>query len=266
MNAAKKAGYVLKNKHPKFLGDNLKTWNKDEVSLVTEADLLSEKEIISLIKEKDSKSIILSEEATPIFQYPPSKQFWAVDPLCGTVPFSAGLDSWGVSVAYISKSKKTSVGAIFCPVSNELIHCDENKVYKNEEEFSVSPKFPKIKDTTLCLEIERGENWVKLFESQLSWVKYFSQINSFASAVYPGIQVINGKIPLMVIYKISLEHIASLLAIGQKLGLCATDIDGNDLDIDNFQHKIPEWFVFGWPEPHNELMNIIKKIKKGNNV
>ena len=67
----------------------------------------------------------------------------------------------------------------------------------------------------------------------------------------------------MVIYKISLEHVASLLVIGQKLGLCATDIHGNDLDLDSFQDKIPEWFVFGWPEPHNELMNIIKKNKEG---
>ena len=230
---------------------------------MTEADLLSEKEIISLIKKQDSKYIILSEEATSSFQYPSSKQFWAVDPLCGTVPFSAGLDSWGVSVAYISKSKKTSVGAIYCPASKELVYCDENKVYKNEEEFLVNPKFPKIKDITLCLEIERGENWTKLFKDQLDWVKHFSQINSFASAVYPGLQVINGKIPLMVIYKISLEHVASLLVIGQKLGLCATDIHGNDLDLDSFQDKIPEWFVFGWPEPHNELMNIIKKNKEG---
>jgi len=237
----------------------LKKWNKSDAALVTEADLMSEKEIIRIINRANLNCPILSEEDTSNFIFPKDNKFWAVDPLCGTVPFSCGLDSWGLSVAYLSKSKSSSVGAIYCPNTGETISCDENSVYINEEKLLVSPKFPKLKDMTLCLEIEDGINWVNLFRKDLEWIKHFSYLNSFASAVYPGSQIILGRIPVMVMYRISLEHIAALITIGEKMGLCATDLRGDDLDIADFDQKIPDWFVFGWPEPHNELINKIKE-------
>ena len=112
-------------------------------------------------------------------------------------------------------------------------------------------------DMTLCLEIEQGKNWSKLFQNELSWVNNFSYINSFASAVYPGLQIIKGNLPIMAIYKISLEHVGGLISIGEKLGLKSTDIFGNDLKPDNLINDVPDWFIFGWPKVHEELINLI---------
>ena len=233
------------------IAPKMKKWNKYEAGLVTEADLLSEKIIIDII-QSESSFPILSEESTTEFSFSKENNFWAVDPLCGTVPYSNSLDNWGLTVSFFS-SNKTSVGAIMCPASDEIIYCDDKNVYKNEKIFSPEPKFNEVEDMTLCLEIESGKNWVDLFNNQLDWVKNFSYINSFASAVFPGSQIIQGKLPIMAIYKISIEHVGALISIGNKIGIKSTDINGKELTIDDFKNNIPEWFIYGWPAAHSKL-------------
>ena len=239
----------------KNIVSGLKKWNKHEAGLVTEADLISEKIIIETISSKSSFPI-LSEESTEEFSFIDNENFWAIDPLCGTVPFSNSLDTWGLTVSFFS-SNNSSVGAIMCPSSNEIIYCDEENVYKNADILTPRPNFPEREDMTLCLEIEKGKNWVDLFKNELDWVKNFSYVNSFASAVYPGSQVIKGNLPIMAIYNISLEHVGALILIGNKLGIKSTDIKGNELNVNEFKNNTPEWFIFGWPDALENLMNKI---------
>ena len=49
------------------------------------------------------------------------------------------------------------------------------------------------------------------------------------------------------------------LEIGEKLGLKSTDSFGNSLNPDNLIDDVPDWFIFGWPEPHEILINKINK-------
>lgn len=186
-----------------------------------------------------------------------SKEFFCIDPLCGTVPYSNNLTSWGLTVSFFSGNK--SVGAIGCPGINEYIYCDQENVYHNGEIYKPDISFPEMIDMTLCLEIEQGKNWSNLFKKELDWVNNFSYINSFASAVYPGLQIIKGNLPIMAIYKISLEHVGGLIAIGEKLGLKSTDSFGNNLNPDSLINNVPDWFIFGWPEAHENLINKINK-------
>ena len=34
-----------------------------------------------------------------------SNLFWLIDPLCGTVPYSLGMDHWGINIALRDKEK-----------------------------------------------------------------------------------------------------------------------------------------------------------------
>lgn len=252
IEAVKKAGKKLKDFQDSNILSGIKKWNKHEAGLVTEADLMSEKIIIDVIKSHSSFPI-LSEESSEEFSFSDeNEKFWAIDPLCGTVPFSNSMETWGLTVSFFS-SNNSSVGAIMCPSSNEIIYCDEEHVYKNGSIFTPKPNFPEIEDMTLCLEIESGKNWIDLFNNQLDWVKNFSYINSFASAVFPGSQIIQGKLPIMAIYKISIEHVGALISIGNKIGIKSTDINGKELTIDDFKNNIPEWFIYGWPAAHSKL-------------
>jgi fructose-1,6-bisphosphatase/inositol monophosphatase family enzyme len=257
VEAVEKAGKKLKSFQDKNIVSDIKKWNKHEAGLVTEADLISEKIIIETIKSKSSFPI-LSEEATEKFSFAENERFWAVDPLCGTVPFSNSMQTWGLTVSFFSPDH-SSVGAIMCPSSNEIIYCDYENVYKDGVILSSKPNFPEIEDMTICLEIESGQNWVDLFRDELNWIKNFSYVNSFASAVYPGSQIIKGNLPIMAIYKISIEHVGALILIGSKLGIKATDLKGNDLSVEDFKSNDPEWFIYGWPDAHDKLMNKINQ-------
>ena len=234
---------------------SLEKWNKFEAGLVTQADLKSD-EIIKNIIKKRSKFGILSEESREDFN-PGLDTFFCVDPLCGTVPFSNNLNTWGLTVSFFSGDY--SVGAIGCPGEKDYMHCDEKNVYLNGEIYKPDINFPEMIDMTLCLEIEQGKNWHELFNKELSWVKNFSYINSFASAVYPGLQIIKGNLPIMAIYKISLEHVGGLISIGEKIGIKSTDKFGNKLKTDNLIDDVPDWFIFGWPEVHESLIEKINK-------
>jgi len=256
IEAVEKAGKELKAFQEKNVISNIKKWNKYEAGLVTEADLISEKIIIETIKSKSSFPI-LSEESSEEFSFTDNEIFWAVDPLCGTVPFSNSMETWGLTVSFFS-SGHSSVGAIMCPSSNEIIYCDEKNVYKDGVILTPKPSFPEIDDMTICLEIESGRNWVDLFKDKLDWIKNFSYVNSFASAVYPGAQIIKGNLPIMAIYKISIEHVGALILIGNKLGIKSTDVKGNELNVNDFKKNTPEWFIYGWPDAHDKLMNKIK--------
>ena len=254
LRAVASAGKELidfQNNNPK----NLEKWNKFEAGLVTQADLKSDEIIKNIIKEK-SKHVILSEESREDFDAS-SDEFFCVDPLCGTVPYSNNLNTWGLTVSFFSKDR--SVGAIGCPGINDYIHCDEKNVYLNGEVYMPEINFPEMIDMTLCLEIEQGKNWFELFNNELNWVKNFSYINSFASAVYPGLQIIKGNLPIMAIYKISLEHVGGLISIGEKIGIKSTDQFGNNLKTDNLIDNVPDWFIFGWPDVHESLLKKINK-------
>ncbi|MBK66230.1 MAG: hypothetical protein CL769_04680 [Chloroflexi bacterium] len=253
LDSVKAAGSELKNFQKNNNFKNIEKWNKFEAGLVTQADLKSD-EIIKKIIKKNSNHNILSEESRDDFSLS-SDKFFCVDPLCGTVPYSNNLNSWGLTVSFFSDNK--SVGAIGCPANNEYIHCDDENVYFNDEIFKPIASFPEMIDMTLCLEIEQGKNWSKLFKEELDWVKNFSYINSFASAVYPGFEIIKGNLPVMAIYKISLEHVGGLMSIGEKIGLKSTDGFGNDLKTDKLINEVPEWFIFGWPEVHEKLIEKI---------
>lgn len=62
----------------------------------------------------------------------------------------------------------------------------------------------------------------------------------------------------MAIYKISIEHVGALILIGNKLGIKSTDVKGNELNVNDFKKNTPEWFIYGWPDAHDKLMNKIK--------
>ena len=100
LSAVASAGKELidfQNNNPK----NLEKWNKFEAGLVTQADLKSDEIIKNIIKEK-SKHGILSEESREDFDAS-SDEFFCVDPLCGTVPYSNNLNTWGLTVSFFPK-------------------------------------------------------------------------------------------------------------------------------------------------------------------
>ncbi len=91
---------------------------KADRTVVTEADLASDRMITQAIREHYPNDEIISEESSHQVQHAQSP-IWIVDPLDGTTNFSLGLSLWGVSIARISNGYP-ELGAVYFPMINEL--------------------------------------------------------------------------------------------------------------------------------------------------
>ncbi len=91
---------------------------KADRTVVTEADLASDRMITQAIRKHYPDDEIISEESSHQVQRAQSP-VWIVDPLDGTTNFSLGLSIWGVSIARISNGYP-ELGAVYFPMINEL--------------------------------------------------------------------------------------------------------------------------------------------------
>ena len=92
---------------------------KPDQSLVTEADLASDRLIARSIHEYTPDALIISEELASIFPERIADSIWVIDPLDGTTNFSLGLQYWGVSIACLVDGLP-ELGVISFPMLNEV--------------------------------------------------------------------------------------------------------------------------------------------------
>lgn len=84
--------------------------------LVTEVDLLAEKEIIRHIQKAYPKHAILSEESG---QIEGNEYCWVIDPLDGTTNYVHSFPYFSISIA-IKKDDKIEAGIVYDPIRQEL--------------------------------------------------------------------------------------------------------------------------------------------------
>ena len=112
--AARSAGSILLSYRK---SDGLEITEKADRSLVTAADLASEKEILTRLRASFPSDTILSEEAGESLGA--GKRRWIVDPLDGTTNFSHRLPMAAVSIA-LWEGETPLVSAVYLPVLDEL--------------------------------------------------------------------------------------------------------------------------------------------------
>ena len=95
---------------------------KGEINLVTEADVAAEVAIIASLQEDAPGIAVMAEESTAENPTDPKDRVWIVDPLDGTTNFAHGFPFFAVSIALLEHGKPL-VGAIYCPLQNELFYC-----------------------------------------------------------------------------------------------------------------------------------------------
>ena len=94
---------------------------KEDLTLVTEADVAADQRIAKKIKENYPEDLLISEELQPRLpkDAPPGGRAWVVDPLDGTTNFSLGLPIWGVSIALLAEGWP-KLAALYFPIMEEL--------------------------------------------------------------------------------------------------------------------------------------------------
>ena len=116
------AGYELQ----KMFQAGVRARKKKDSSLVTDADLLSEKIIMDWIKSEYPQDLIVSEESGVVTaRGQPSGWAWIIDPLDGTSNFANGMSYFCISVAFgqlNGKAFEAEGAAILAPVEDKMFH------------------------------------------------------------------------------------------------------------------------------------------------
>jgi myo-inositol-1(or 4)-monophosphatase len=131
--AAQEAGKLLLD----FQGRNHLPYKVKEshYSLVTAADLASERKIIEIIKDYYPKHGILSEERSRKIS---GDWIWVVDPLDGTSGFRRGFANYSVAIALLYQNQPV-VGVVYQPILNQLFTAQKNKgAFLNGEAIATS--------------------------------------------------------------------------------------------------------------------------------
>jgi len=107
-----------------------KVENKPNNSPVTEADICANDMIVSALGELEPPLPIVSEEMKlPKFRLRSKwRHFWLIDPIDGTVPFTYGLDTWGISIGYMQGGALVE-GCLYIPASATCIVSQGSEVY-----------------------------------------------------------------------------------------------------------------------------------------
>ncbi len=113
----KQAGNLLL----KFFNSKHEIHYKGLFDMVTEADLASEKAIVTSLKKLTPEIQILAEESSSQSELKrqSSGYQWVIDPLDGTTNFAHGFPHFAISVALLNNGKPM-LGIVFDPLKNEL--------------------------------------------------------------------------------------------------------------------------------------------------
>jgi len=120
---------------------------KGEINLVTEVDLLCEKEVIGHIQKAFPSHAFLAEESGATEG--DADHLWIIDPLDGTVNYAHGYPCYCVSVGYQCKGEVV-VGVVYNPCLDELFVAEKGQgATLNGKPISVSPT-PALKQSLLA--------------------------------------------------------------------------------------------------------------------
>lgn len=102
-----------------FFRTDLKSWNKQNDSPVTEGDIAVDRFLQDRLGGLDPDYGWLSEESADTPDRLARHRVWIVDPIDGTRAFMGGEPDWAISIALIEAGRPIAA-ALYAPVSDEL--------------------------------------------------------------------------------------------------------------------------------------------------
>ncbi|MGK0291366.1 MAG: myo-inositol-1(or 4)-monophosphatase [bacterium] len=136
-NIAKKAGEIIIQEREK---NELVLAYKDQIELVTSADLKSDQLIRESIQTKYPSHTILSEESSPDFSSPEKLKnlLWVIDPIDGTINYASNHQQVGISIAFAINGV-VQVAVVYSPFQEELFFAVKGKgAFLNQKQIQVN--------------------------------------------------------------------------------------------------------------------------------
>lgn len=131
---------------------------KPDGSIVTEADLIMQEQLISRLKEAYPSIALLGEEMTPEQQQAllsSGKPLWCLDPVDGTSNFAAGLPYFSVSLALIENGSVT-LAIVYDPIRDECFSAQSGQgAHLNEQLLSAKQTGLPLKRAIALIDFKR---------------------------------------------------------------------------------------------------------------
>ena len=141
VSAVKLAGEIIRSR----FHTQKEVTSKGRANVVTDVDLLAEKEAIGLLRQEYPAFGILAEESEPVAT--PSGYTWILDPLDGSKNYASGIPHFSVALA-LARGDDVLLGVTYDPIKDEMFSAEKDKgAYLNDSPISVSAN----QEITECL-------------------------------------------------------------------------------------------------------------------
>jgi myo-inositol-1(or 4)-monophosphatase len=214
---------------------------ESQSNIVTDADIASEKVIISLITNGFPDHNIISEEAGFINNN--SEYTWIIDPLDGTSNFASGIPWFGVLIA-IFKHNTPIMGGAYLPVQNTLYFAEAWRgAFRNGEPLQIFGN-KELKDSLFAFCVDYTEDTVFLnkgIEIYKYIIKNSRNIRS-TNCLIDFIYVAEGKFGGVLNLYTKVWDISALGLIISEAGGIMRNLDGKDIQFSIDEQIITENF------------------------
>lgn len=244
--AALKAGKAVSSFPREDLKVNKKAGGASLASqVVTEVDLLSEKEVLAVLEPTFTKYdlALLSEETEDDNSRFEKDYFWSIDPIDGTLPFIEGIPGYSVCIALVGKDGASHIGVIYDPYNGDLYNAVRGEgAFKNGEALRI-PKDIKGKPFSFINDrsIKKYERYEEILEKMEKAAQELGH-SEFKTVLTGGAGVNTCwmmQSPPACYFKIprpdngggSIWDFAASTCIVKEAGGVATDFYGNPLDL-----------------------------------
>lgn len=227
-------------------------------SVVSEADLESDKVIIDLITQDFPDHNIISEESG----YKPkgSEYTWIVDPLDGTSNFVAGLPWFGILIA-VMKHNIPVAGGAYIPVDQQLYYAEQGKkAWLNGKMIHVSQS-SELKNVLVAYSLDFNDDFNYTLEETgiiASLVRHARNVRS-TNCLLDLCYTADGRFGAVINQKEKIWDIAAPWLIIKEAGGLVTDRDGKKLNFSlsekDFGKDYP--MVAANPAIHREIIKLI---------
>lgn len=226
---------------------------KQDRSLVSEADFEVEKFILSCLKMSFPNDDVIGEElGGGETQHQRRPRLWAVDPIDGTNPFLHGLPTWGVSIGVMENGKPIA-GGFYMPVVDEMFLALEQEGATRNGKMLPNLKDMEITNQTVMLGPSSQKRFYKL--------DFPGKSVAYGSASAHVAYAATGGVIAALVDRPQIWDILGPLAVLQEVGGGAFHPDGHSLDLQKLANgeKAEGLVFFGLKEnaekifPHIEV-------------
>ena len=245
----------------KYFGNVTNIKEKENLSsVVSEADVASEKVILDLIRQEFPDHNIISEECGYMHNH--SQYTWIVDPLDGTSNFVAGLNWFGILIALMKDHIPILAGA-YLPIDKQLYYAEEgNRARLNGQTIQISQS-SQLKDVLVAYSLDFHPDFyetlseTKMIAKLVQKARNIRSTNCLLDLCYTA----DGRFGAVINQHEKIWDIAAPWLIIKEAGGIMTEINGTELNFQVSENDYDKDFpiLAANSHIHKEIMKLISE-------